>query len=410
MATQDTEHSLAEDDTPLHLSAANPNIYLTKKTLRAFAERISHFLRHTLSVGSQGPYKDVVVVCSSGQPAAPAVFYGILGAGGVFSAASSSYTPEELARQIKQGKSKTLVVSGDKIDVGKKAAQLAGLGLDRVVVLNSEPNWEIRCLGGGKQVDVENGTRMQWRKVTDPEELKRSLIVLLYSSGTTGVPKGKQCATDIEEVDEKVDPTGVMLSHANMVAQLFIPSVQARAHVAAAIEAGEPAPSPYRTLAHLPIAHIAGVHGYLIAPMFSNGRVYWMPKFRWKPFLEYFKKLQITAFYTVPSIFLRISKSPDVTDQFDTVETAITGAAPMDAELQQAANARLGKGKTRISQTWGLSETTVSQLLRRRSCHDLHSPFPIPHCEFVGGETCYRSLLRLSFALGCGNSHASRSL
>jgi 4-coumarate--CoA ligase len=71
------------------------------------------------------------------------------------------------------------------------------------------------------------------------------------------------------------------------------------------------------------------------------------------------KQLQITGFYTVPSIFLRIAKSQDVTDQFDTVETAITGAAPMDAELQQAANARLGKGKTRISQTWGLSEMTV---------------------------------------------------
>ena len=153
-----------------------------------------------------------------------------------------------------------------------------------------------------------------------------------------------------------------MLSHANLVAQLYIPSVQARAHVAAAVKAGEPAPSPIRTLAHLPIAHIAGVFGYLISPMFSGGAVYWMPKFSWTPFLSYFKKLQITMFYTVPSIFLRIAKSPDVTDQFDTVEIAITGAAPMDAELQQAANARLGKGNTRISQTWGLSETTVSCL------------------------------------------------
>jgi acyl-CoA synthetase (AMP-forming)/AMP-acid ligase II len=151
-----------------------------------------------------------------------------------------------------------------------------------------------------------------------------------------------------------------MLSHANLVAQLYIPSVQSRAHVAAAVAAGEPAPSPLRTLAHLPIAHIAGVFGYLMAPMFSNGSVYWMPKFSWAPFLQYSKTLKITVFYTVPSIFLRIAKSPEVTDQFDTVEVAITGAAPMDAELQQAANARLGKGKTRISQTWGLSETTVS--------------------------------------------------
>ncbi|KAF2121141.1 4-coumarate-CoA ligase [Lophiotrema nucula] len=349
----DTEHCLAEENTPLHLSAANPDIHLTKATLRILAERIAHFLRESLAIGAEGPYKDVVVVCSSGQPAVPALFYGIIAAGGVFSAASPSYTPEELARQINQGKSRTLVISADKIDVGKKAARLAGLALDRVIVLNSEPKWKVRTLDEGKSVDVDNGPRLAWRRVTDPEELKRSLIVLLYSSGTTGVPKG------------------VMLSHYNLVAQLYIPSVQARAHVVAAIEAGEPAPSPFRTLAHLPIAHIAGVFGYLISPMFSGGAVYWMPKFSWTPFLQYFKKLQITGFYTVPSIFLRIAKSADVTDQFDTVEVAITGAAPMDAELQQAANAKLGKGKTRISQTWGLSETTGAVTAMPRGASDI---------------------------------------
>jgi 4-coumarate--CoA ligase len=342
MSYPDTEHCVAEEDTPLHLSAANPDIRLTKATLRTLTERIAHFLRHTYSIGARRPYEDVVVVCSSGQPAAPALFYGIIAAGGVFSAASPSYTPEELARQIKQGKSNLLVVSPDKIEVGKKAAGIVGMSLDRVIVLSSEPTWQVKSLSGGKSADFENGPRMTWRRVTDVEELKRSLIVLLYSSGTTGVPKG------------------VMLSHWNLVNQLFIPSVQARAHVAAAVEAGEPAPSPFRTLAHLPIAHIAGVFGYMISPMFSGGAVYWMDKFSWTPFLQYMKKLQITGFYTVPSIFLRIAKSQDVTDQFDTVETAITGAAPMDAELQQAANAKLGKGNTRISQTWGLSETTVS--------------------------------------------------
>lgn len=130
-------------------------------------------------------------MCSSGQPAVPALFWGIIAAGGVFSAASPSFTPEELARQIKQGKSNVLVVSQDKVEVGKKAAQLVGLGLDRVVVLESEPRWGFRLLEGRKGLDTENGPRLPWRRVTDEEELKRSLIVLLYSSGTTGVPKGR---------------------------------------------------------------------------------------------------------------------------------------------------------------------------------------------------------------------------
>jgi hypothetical protein len=72
-----------------------------------------------------------------------------------------------------------------------------------------------------------------------------------------------------------------------------------------------------------------------------------MDKFTWNSFLRYVKQLQIIGFYTVLSIFPRITKRQDVTD---TVETTITGAAPMDAKLSQT--------KTRISQTWCLSETT----------------------------------------------------
>lgn len=115
----------------------------------------------------------------------------------------------------------------------------------------------------------------------------------------------------------------------------------------------------YRTLAHLPTAHIAGIQGYLINPFYMGGPVYWMPRFSWPDFLTYNKKYRITFFFTVPPIYLLIAKSPDVTDQFSTLEVAISGAAPLGKELQHAASAKLGKDCF-ISQTWGLSETTGS--------------------------------------------------
>lgn len=149
-----------------------------------------------------------------------------------------------------------------------------------------------------------------------------------------------------------------MLSHLNLVAELYIPTAQAREWAAPLIAAGTPMPE-MRALAHLPIAHIAGVIGYLAAPVLAGATVYWMRKFEWKVFLEYNKKYKITSMYTVPSIFLRIAKSPDVTDHFEYVEAASTGAALMDEDLQRAANKKLGKGGTTfIGQTWGLSETT----------------------------------------------------
>jgi len=123
---------------------------------------------------------------------------------------------------------------------------------------------------------------------------------------------------------------------------------------------GDPVLDDYRTLAHLPAAHIAGVQGYFVNPFYIGGTVYWMPKFDFIRFLEYNKKHKITFFFTVPPIYLLIAKMDIVTDQFDTLQQAISGAAPLGKELQYAASAKLGKGKTFISQTWGLSETTGS--------------------------------------------------
>jgi 4-coumarate--CoA ligase len=116
----------------------------------------------------------------------------------------------------------------------------------------------------------------------------------------------------------------------------------------------------YRTLAHLPVAHIAGIQGYLINPFYMAGSVYWMPRFDWPNFLAYNKKYQITFFFTVPPIYLLIAKNAEVTDQFKTLEIAVSGAAPLGKELQHAASAKLGGPDCFISQTWGLSETTGS--------------------------------------------------
>ena len=119
-------------------------------------------------------------------------------------------------------------------------------------------------------------------------------------------------------------------------------------------------PFEYRTIAHLPVAHIAGIQGYLVNPFYMGGPVYWMPRFDFAQFLEYNKKYRITFFFTVPPIYLLIAKSAAASDQFKTLEVAISGAAPLGKDLQHAASQKLGGPECFISQTWGLSETTGS--------------------------------------------------
>jgi 4-coumarate--CoA ligase len=222
-----------------------------------------------------------VTVISYGQILVPALYFGVVAAGGVYSAASPSSTVEELSRQIKIGNSNLLVCGSEHSDVSRQAAAACGFPAENVLLLESSP-WRLASLDG--KINAIADQHLKWQTITDRQALKDSLITILWSSGTTGLPKG------------------VMLSHLNLVAETYTVALSGRLWAAAELEKGNELPSvEYRTLAHLPISHIAGLFGYLILPFYSGGSVVWMRKYNWNDLLKHLKQYKITAFYTVPS-------------------------------------------------------------------------------------------------------------
>jgi 4-coumarate--CoA ligase len=163
---------------------------LIKAHTRELTENFAHSFRNHYGIGINGHSKDVVVGFSNLQILLPIAFYGTIAAGGIFSCASHSYTTAELARQINQGEAKLLICSADLVKTAVEAAKQCGLSLDRVLVLESDAGkWSLKSVDG--KVDCWTDKRLTWPRITDPEELENSIINLLYSSGTTGVPKGE---------------------------------------------------------------------------------------------------------------------------------------------------------------------------------------------------------------------------
>ena len=331
--------------------------------MRDLTQATSAALRKHFSIGADGAGKDVCSVISTGHYLIPVLSYGIIGSGGVLSIASVASTISELSKQIQGARSKILVSAEATRETAVKAAEEAGWGANgggRVMIMSEGKEWSLNVIQGDGQLGhnlIDESDKLSWQKVTDLVELTDRLVILIYSSGTTGLPKGSFDLPTLLKVLWKYITyklSGVKLSHRNLVSQAVIPNDMIKAWAA------ESRPEfRYRTLAHLPMAHIAGIQCYLFNPTYMGGTVYWMPRFDFEQFLHYNAKYRITLFFTVPPIYLLIAKSTAVKSQFKTLELAISGAAPLGKNLQHAASRKLGPNCF-ISQTWGLTETTGS--------------------------------------------------
>lgn len=123
------------------------------------------------------------------------VIFGTLWAGGVVCPINNLYTVGELASLLKESGAKGLVTHTSCLEIAREAAMIIGLPLGRIVVLG-ELDQQRRARHFSCLIEKSIGEKVE----IDPKE---DLAFLVYSSGTTGLPKG------------------VMLSHENIVANIL---------------------------------------------------------------------------------------------------------------------------------------------------------------------------------------------
>lgn len=118
----------------------------------------------------------------------PVVFYAAITAGGIFSAASPAATPDEIAYQLRATDTKVVVCTADMRETAIVAAEKVGLSPRNILVYGGTRDFELREAVSGAKVPISN-QELDWRHITDRKELENSVICVLFSSGTTGLPK-----------------------------------------------------------------------------------------------------------------------------------------------------------------------------------------------------------------------------
>ncbi|HSY48712.1 MAG TPA: 4-coumarate--CoA ligase family protein [Thermoanaerobaculia bacterium] len=247
----------------------------------------------------------VFAIYSPNAPEYAVFFHAVSLLGGVVTTINPLYTAGELAAQLRDSGARYLITAPSCADKAGEAARDAGvtelLVFGDSVAFNGEP----------PEVDV------------DP---RHDLVVLPYSSGTTGLPKG------------------VMLTHYNLVANIL--------QSACAIDIGE----RDTMLGVLPFFHIYGMVVIMNLGLYVGATVVTMPRFDLEQCLATIEKYRVTFANVVPPIVLALAKSPLV-DKYDlsSLRTLFSGAAPLGTGVAAAVSARLG---CQVLQGYGLTETS----------------------------------------------------
>jgi acyl-CoA synthetase (AMP-forming)/AMP-acid ligase II len=253
---------------------------------------------------------DVFAIYSPNLPEYAIVFHAVSLLGGINTTINPLYTADELACQLKDAGARYLITAPPFMEKAQQAARESGV---REVFVFGQPSFAALLDSTGEPPDVS----------IDP---RRDLVVMPYSSGTTGLPKG------------------VMLTHYNLVANLL--------QSASALGLTE----RDTIVGVLPFFHIYGMVVIMNLSLYVGATVVTMPRFDLEQFLETIEKYHITYANVVPPIVLALAKHPLV-DNYDLsrLHTIFSGAAPLGANVVTAACTRLG---CEIRQGYGLTETS----------------------------------------------------
>jgi len=164
------------------------------------------------------------------------------------------------------------------------------------------------------------------RNIKPPAKNIDDVAVLMYTSGTSGLPKG------------------VMLTYGNL-----------KSNVDGCIERAM-FEHKHVFLGIIPLFHAFGVTAMMLAPIQIAARAVYLGRFSPVGTVNAIKQHGASVFMGVPSMFAAILNLKNAgPEDFKTINLIISGAEPLPATVRESFYARFGK---RLSEGYGLTETS----------------------------------------------------
>ena len=313
-------------------------------------------------------------------PNLPAYYIAIIGtlkAGCVLSGVSPLLQPKELQYQLADSDAKLLVTLDIFFD--KVAAVCQNTGVKTVVVaqiadflppikkvlgklLKKIPSAALATVPATKIVRFTEILSIMPADKTDiPNRLLEDPMLMQYTGGTTGVPKGavltqKNIAYHLRQIQVWLD-----------------------------LKVGD-----YFILSAFPLFHLAGLALAMVSMAMGYGQVA-IPNPRDLDFIiSAIRKYRPTGIINVPTLFLELLKKPEFRSlDFSTVRWFISGAAPFPADHLRKFEATVGEGK--LIEVLGMTETspltTALPLYGKKKAGSVGIPLPDTDVKLVDPET-----------------------
>ncbi|MCB1842863.1 MAG: AMP-binding protein, partial [Halioglobus sp.] len=234
-------------------------------------------------------------------------------AGLVFHPLNTAYTDEELDYFLRDAEPAVMVCDGARRDGLQPLCAAAGVG--ELFTLNTD--------GSGSLMSAAAGCSVEF---VDAPTATGDVAALVYSSGTTGRPKG------------------IMLTHGNLVSN-------------ASTLAQLWGFSEHDCLLHaLPVYHVHGLFVAIGCVLMSGASMRWLSAFRVDTVLEHLPHSSVMM--GVPTFYTRLLAADDFNAQrCRSMRLFISGSAPLLAETFLAFERRCGH---RILERYGMTETGMN--------------------------------------------------